>query len=274
MLYFQNPIHSLIKRRTSCRTFNTASVDPQARKDLEKFLELCSNESFRFSIIEKPTGPEAKQLGTYGTIINGNLFIAGIVKKNADLFEFGAVLETIVLFCTDRGLSGCWISGSFNRKGFSNHLKISTGEYVPVIIPIGYPAQKKSILERIMRLCSRADHRKSWEQIFFAGSFTHPLSNSIAGDYVHALEAVRLAPSAMNRQPWRILADGTGYHFYLSRNKGFSKFGYDMQRIDMGIAFAHFALVAKEYYCRGSIAENAPMAGPGYEYVKSWVIAR
>jgi hypothetical protein len=274
MLYFQNPVHSLIKKRTSCRTFSPTAVDPQIRVEIEKFLAMCSNETFRFSIIEKPTGPEAKRLGTYGTIVNGNLFIAGIVKKNADLFEFGAVLETILLFCTDRGLSGCWIGGSFDRKGFSSHLKVSTGEFVPVIIPIGYPAQKKSILERAMRFFAGANHRKEWEKLFFAGSFSHPLSNSIAGDYIQALEAVRLAPSAMNRQPWRVLADGEGYHFYLNRNKGFGKFGYDMQRIDMGIAFAHFALVAKELYCRGTIVENCPMTSPGYEYVKSWIISR
>lgn len=67
------------------------------------------------------------------------------------------------------------------------------------------------------------------------------------------LEMVRLAPSASNKQPWRIIKDGEGFHFYLSPSKGYSKnLGLDIQRIDMGIAMCHFELTAKDLGLSGS----------------------
>ena len=56
-----------------------------------------------------------------------------------------------------------------------------------------------------------------------------------------AFEMVRLAPSAVNKQPWRLVKSGNAVHFYEKRSKGFiSADGSDMQKIDMGIALCHF----------------------------------
>ena len=52
---------------------------------------------------------------------------------------------------------------------------------------------------------------------------------------------VRLAPSAVNRQPWRVVREGTDYHFYLKHDKGYvSSATGDLQKVDMGIALCHF----------------------------------
>lgn len=57
----------------------------------------------------------------------------------------------------------------------------------------------------------------------------------------------RLAPSAVNKQPWRIVVADNKAHFYLKRSKGFGHEGkLDMQMIDMGIALCHFALTEKK----------------------------
>ena len=63
---------------------------------------------------------------------------------------------------------------------------------------------------------------------------------------MHALlEAVRLAPSAANKQPWRVVVEGNRAHFFEKRSIGESPLG-DVQKVDMGIALAHFDLVAAE----------------------------
>ncbi|TLN24073.1 nitroreductase, partial [bacterium] len=71
--------------------------------------------------------------------------------------------------------------------------------------------------------------------------------------YATPLEMVRLAPSASNKQPWRILRQGRNWHFYLQRTKGYREMAMgrftgiaDIQRIDMGIAMCHFELAAKD----------------------------
>ncbi|MBN1836136.1 MAG: hypothetical protein JW820_09825, partial [Spirochaetales bacterium] len=66
--------------------------------------------------------------------------------------------------------------------------------------------------------------------------------------YREALESLRLAPSASNRQPWRGLLSGTQrlgreLHLFLCRTPGYRQAGaIDLQRMDMGIAMAHFQL--------------------------------
>ena len=55
------------------------------------------------------------------------------------------------------------------------------------------------------------------------------------------IEMVRWAPSAVNKQPWRIIVSDSGFHFYEKRDKGYigEKTG-DLQKIDVGIALCHF----------------------------------
>ena len=65
---------------------------------------------------------------------------------------------------------------------------------------------------------------------------------------------LRLGPSASNKQPWRVVQKDGSFHFYEYKEPGYSNvFPYDIQRLDMGIAAAHFELAAKEKGLRGSL---------------------
>ena len=58
---------------------------------------------------------------------------------------------------------------------------------------------------------------------------------------------VRLAPSAVNKQPWRIVLAGNAAHFYEKRGRGYvSADGWDLQKLDIGIAMCHFDLLTKK----------------------------
>ncbi len=66
------------------------------------------------------------------------------------------------------------------------------------------------------------------------------------------MEMVRLGPSASNKQPWRILLKDAVCHFYEYKEPGYSdRFNYDIQRIDLGIAAAHFDLAVNEKGIKG-----------------------
>ena len=74
------------------------------------------------------------------------------------------------------------------------------------------------------------------------------------------LEMVRWAPSAVNKQPWRILKLENAYHFFEKKDKGYiSDAVGDMQKIDMGIALCHFVMGLEE---KGMSYEFA-LADPG-----------
>ena len=98
-----------------------------------------------------------------------------------------------------------------------------------------------------MRKGIKADSRLDFGELFFDGSFDKPLTEENAGKIKEALKAVRLAPSAVNKQPWRVIKEGNKVHFYEKRNRGYvSDSDWDLQKIDMGIALCHFSIAAKE----------------------------
>jgi hypothetical protein len=190
-------------------------------------------------------------------------------------------MESIILIATDIGLGTCWLGGTFTKSSFSERVSPSPGELIPAVVALGYCAKKPRRFDALIRNSADADRRLSWEQLFFDSRFGAPLSRTMAGDYVKALEMVRRAPSASNKQPWRIIKDGNLWHFFLQRTPGYRERMLvrlftvaDMQRIDMGIAMCHFELMARDHGLDGHWEINAPDIGKTdefSEYTVSWV---
>ena len=270
----------LIQQRVSCRTYADTPVAENLREELEKLVAAEHRGPFgykpQFQLINLDMADPAKwkNLGTYGVIKNARLFLAGKVKKSFKAVEdYGYCMESLILKSTALGLGTCWLAGTFSAGGFARAVNLQKNELLPAISPIGYPAHRKSLTEKIFRLTSRSDRRKPWPLIFFAGNFSTPLSPRQAGKYSAALENVRLAPSACNRQPWRILLDegGNAFHFYLQRAFGYKLRNVYIQDLDMGIAMNHFELTLHELKISGHwiIKENAPPVN-SLDYIVSW----
>jgi hypothetical protein len=193
--------------------------------------------------------------------------------------DFGYTVERIILGATDLGLGTCWLGGTFSKSSFSKKISLQTGETIPAVIAIGYAADKRRYFDSFVRRRAGSDHRLPWQELFFNSDFGNPLSQAEAGDFSPFLEAVRLAPSASNNQPWRIVKDGSLWHFYLHRTKGYGERNQklfklvDLQRVDMGIAMCHFDLTAREAGFRGQWVFSDPMIelrSPLREYIVSW----
>jgi len=160
------------------------------------------------------------------------------------------------------------------RSRFAQAMDIRKDELLPTISPVGYPAQQKSMTEKIMRWGVGAGNRKPWSDLFFFENISDPLTQTQAGKYTDALENLRLAPSAGNKQPWRILRDATknNFHFYLSSDFVYkSLMNFSLQNIDMGIAMCHFALTAQESGLKGKWQTDADAPKEkSLEYIASW----
>jgi hypothetical protein len=151
---------------------------------------------------------------------------------------------------------------------------------VPAVTSIGYISQKEQRGVTIRQLVG-GHNRKPWDNLFFREKFGIPLSSDEAGPYAVPLEMVRIAPSASNKQPWRIIKDGDSWHFYMQRTKGYGDtltFKLlniaDLQRVDMGIAMCHFEMAAGELGLRGKWEIKEPkIEKPAglCEYTASWV---
>ena len=151
---------------------------------------------------------------------------------------------------------------------------------MPAVAAVGYAAHGSLEKDRIRRMAGRTPRRPPAE-LFFDGTLGAPLFPYGAGAYAGALEAVRWAPSASNRQPWRVVRTPSGWHFFLERTKGYGKGTLvftvlrlaDLQRIDLGIALCHFELVAREAGLDGDWVIADPGLAPpgtGMLYVATW----
>ena len=95
--------------------------------------------------------------------------------------------------------------------------------------------------ENMMRKGVRADTRYDLSAIVFEGEAGKPLSEKSRERFGKALEHVRWAPSAVNKQPWRMIVKDETVFFYEKPDRGFvSDVTGDLQKIDVGIAMYHF----------------------------------
>ena len=270
-----------IRSRFSCRTYDGRVPDEKTKERLRTFFRGNASGPFgnalRFELIDltETEREELKSLGTYGVVRGASLFIAGAVRKGPRAMEdYGYGMERNVLFATSLGLGTCWLGGTLNRAGFSRKISLAEGELMPAVSPVGYPAGKRSLTDRAFRFVAKSDRRKPWEELFFDGRPGNPLTRENAGVLAEALEAVRLGPSASNRQPWRVVHEGPACHFFLQRTPGYDRMTGEvkLQDVDMGIALCHFEAAARERGIPGNWAGARPAFEAGtWEYALSWV---
>jgi len=291
---FSKSITDIVKERTSWRTYSTNPLGNDTKEKLLKILELNEVKSpfndlagkYRFEFIHMPDidPEERKKLGTYGFIKGAQSFIVGVCdKSDYDKENFGYLMEAIILAATDLGLGTCWLGGFFKKSEFSEKVNRGTNEDVPAITPIGYPANKRRLKERVLRGFVRANARQPWDKMFFEGDFSTPLRQDRIGDYATLIEMVRLGPSAGNKQPWRIVKEeGKNiFHFYVvqipgkeglyTRMRKIEGLYTRMRKIDIGIAVCHFDLTAKELDIKGTWEFSEPnIEAAEVKYVISW----
>ncbi len=161
-------------------------------------------------------------------------------EKEGYLENVGFMFQQMELYLQTLGLGVCWLGlGKLNAK---------TAEQVPgmkfvIMLAFGYPKGDQ------LRQDLKGFKRKAMEKI--------------ADQPDERLEPARLAPSAVNSQPWYFTHQGDTLHAYCVR-KGLPG---PMNRIDMGIALAHLYAANEERF-RFFRAERAPEVS-GYAYIGS-----
>jgi hypothetical protein len=274
---FEQKISDSIKNRIFVRSFNGRQIDNSSIEKLSDFIKIKNKiyeNRFRFLIVKKEISGTKEKLGTYGVIGGTDIFIVGVSKKDEKNIEtYGYVFEEIILFCTELGLGTCWLGVAFDHKGFSAKVNIAEDEILVTISPFGYKNVKRRFVDSLLRSIVKSDNRFGWDKIFFDDNFGNALTVEKAGKYKLPLEMLRFAPSAGNKQPWRILYTDHCFHFYLECDPGYTKSvrDYEIQRLDMGIAMSHFELTSKENGLKGEwVYSNPAIKSSGLEYIVTW----
>lgn len=260
-----------IKARRSVRTYDGQILDESIKEKLVSFWEKIENP---FNIQVEFRFLNAKEHSLLCPVVSGtDLYVGGKIENlpNACV-AFGYSFEAFILYAQSLGLGTVWLGGTMNRAAFEEAMNLDNDEIMPCASPIGYASKKMSVRENMMRKAIKADERLLFEELFFDGTFEHPLKKEKAGNLQLPLEMVRLAPSAVNKQPWRICVTENVVHFYLKRSKGVGKEGkLDIQMVDMGIALCHFALTAKENDLKIEFTQKEPqLSVTDMEYIGSY----
>jgi nitroreductase len=281
-----------IAQRLSIRSYSGRGLDAAQTAAIQEAIESCGPPPLgphpRFRLVAASeaglaaAGAEggAAKIGTYGMIKGAPAFILGAVEMQPFANEaFGYCLEGIILRAAELGLGTCWLGGGLRRGQVGEVLGLKQGEMVPCISPIGEAAEKRSIMDRIVRSSAKGDSRKPGRELFFEGEPGHPLILDEASPWAPVLEAVRRAPSASNKQPWRIVKSGSSarpvFHLLLDEDKAYNSVmgAVKIQNVDMGIAMRHFEVEARNQGLAGSwqrlssppVAESAPIS-----YIATW----
>lgn len=269
-----NNITEHIRKRRSVRSFDGRDLDEALKEQLLSYANSIAN-PFGIPVAFKYL--YADRDGLSCPVVSGtDLYLGAKIKNLPDCFlAFGYSFEMLVLYAKSLGIGTVWIGGTMNRPAFEKAMTLGADEIMPCATPIGYEAEKMSVRENLMRKAVKADERMPFEELFFDGAFVQPLYKENAAKLAEVLESVRLAPSAVNRQPWRVLVTDGEVHFYLKRSKGMTHGDkLDMQMIDMGIALCHFALAAEESGINVKLVRKEPKIRPEQrmEYVASYTI--
>ena len=163
----------------------------------------------------------------------------------------GFMLQQMDLWLSAQGFGCCWLG----MPNPAPEVKQANGLPLVIMLGFGRPAEglhRKNVYEFKRKALSQITNLSGVEQL---------------------LEPVRLAPSAMNRQPWYLTGSSSSLRIHC-KNGGFISKAMlgDMPKVDIGITLCHLWLSAKKNDSFLSFErEGGPTETPsGYTY--AWTV--
>jgi hypothetical protein len=236
-----------VSKRRSRRRFASKPVEPNILTQIHSTcIEFRPFSDARAVLVtDAPDHIFKGAVGPYGKVRGAPALIAFIgdmesahVQEHVGYTGEGIILETEALH-----LASCWVAGFFRPEVASPLVGIKGSERVLAVTPIGYATKRLSVEEKIMTGFGLSRRRRS-----LSGLVTG-LQDSEWPQWIRAsLEAARLAPSAVNRQPWRFYVEPSG--ITVSVNRIGREFGLS-KRLCCGIAMLHIEVAALHSGVRG-----------------------
>lgn len=202
----------LMKERHSVRQYSDKKIEGDVKSKLNKYVASINEESgLSMQIFYNEPNCFNSMLAHYGKFSNVKNYIA-IVGKKEEQEKSGYYGEKLVLKCQELGLNTCWVALTHGKV----NVQTKPQQKLLILITLGYGTNTgvahKS--KPIKELC-KEDAYPEW--------------------FVKGMEAVSLAPTAMNQQ--KFLFEMKNGQVYANALRGF------YSKIDLGIVKYHFEAV-------------------------------
>ncbi len=225
-----------IFKRESRRKFNSQKIEKTKIERLQNLIDEINDflPGIRIILVKNNiddifTGI----LGSYGKIAGASAYLAfignSIVPHIDENIGYGG--ESVILEATSLGLDSCWVSGTFNADNVKKNIKLNKNEKIYAVSPIGYAEDKPALSEKILKKMVSSHKRKDMRELVL-----HEIDSKWPQWIKTALKAARLAPSAVNRQPWRFIIKDNSIIITAKNDKKTSNYSHEL---DCGIAMLH-----------------------------------
>ena len=208
-------ILEIMRARHSVRQYTAEKIEPQKREALEELTRECNEASgLNIQLFFEEPKCFAGRIAHYGSFLGVENYIALVGKKSQDLEEkVGYYGEKLVLKAQELGLSTCWVALTHGKS----QAQIEKGEKLACVIAVGYGEnQGKPHKDKpLEKLCNCSAKMPDW--------------------FARGMEAVLLAPTAMNQQKFYFTLEGDRVRARAAR--GF------LTKMDLGIVKYHFEAV-------------------------------
>lgn len=202
----------LMKERHSVRQYSDKKIDGDVKTKLDTYVASINEESgLSMQIFYNEPNCFNSMLAHYGKFSNVKNYIA-IVGKKEEQEKSGYYGEKLVLKCQELGLNTCWVALTHGKV----NVQTKPQQRLLILIALGYGTNTgvahKS--KPIKELC-KEDAYPEW--------------------FMKGMEAVSLAPTAMNQQ--KFLFEMKNGQVYAKALRGF------YSKIDLGIVKYHFETI-------------------------------
>ncbi len=227
--------------RRSRRQFERRQIEPRL---LDKLNLVCNEfrpfpEARAILLNQSPEKVFKGAIGKYGQIKDAPSCIVFIGSKDDPFIneKIGYTGEGIILEATAMNLATCWVAGFFRPEAAAEAAQIGKNEKVFAVSPVGYVSDKWTFEEKVMSGFGRSHKRKPLNELI--NSYQEGMLSTATIKTI--LEAARLAPSAVNRQPWRFNIEASRITISTDNLNDTYKIS---KRLDCGIAMLHMEVTA------------------------------
>ncbi len=183
-------------------------------------------------------------VGNYGKVRAPYYLALTAEEKDGRFAEVGYVAEQLVLHMTGLDIGTCWIGKGASAKILTEFTDLPEDHKFTAMIAFGYPEGEKQLKKK-----------SRWKRKDLDELLLEKKTENLDRPWRRVLEAARVAPSAVNSQPWRFDLNEDTLHLYtVKRNKLTNLVTgnlENMNKIDGGIALLHLQVAAK------TLAEDA-----------------